>query len=190
MMRPHIVKSRRIARACAAAVLLLSLAACGGDSIAGAAATPSPTPAASAQPGPTSTPAPAAVIPNLTQDTAVQLYVDQGFTCVVTKASHPTWTRHLCSKTASNALATAEFEGPGTRVANLKAATLGMPTTVVEGFLGDSATLPFDGPASDQALQWVSDSLPKGGGATVINGVHLQLVNSPPVAWVTLKPAS
>lgn len=159
---------------------------------AAAPATPSPTPAVSgapAQPSPTSTPVPAALIPNLTQDTALQLYLDQGFDCVVVQASHPTWTRHRCSKTVSNALATADLEGPGTGVANLKAATLGMPSTVVEGFLGDSASLPFDGSASDQALQWVSDSLPKGGGATVIGGVQLQLVNSPPVAWVTLKPA-
>jgi len=153
--------------------------------------TPSPTPAvASAQPAPTRTPVTVAVIPNLTQATALQLYLDQGFDCVVVPASHPAWTRHRCSKTASNALATADLEGPGTGVANLKAATLGMPNTVVEGFLGDSASLPFDGSASDQALQWVSDSLPNGGGATVIGGVQLQLVNSPPVAWVTLKPAS
>lgn len=186
-------KSRGVARAWAAAVLLITLAACGGDSTAAAApATPSPKPAVStapAKPAPTSTPAPAAVIPNLTQDVAVQLYLDQGFDCVVVQASHPTWTRHRCSKTASSALATVDLEGPGTGVANLKAATLGMPDTVVEGFLGDSASLPFDGSASDQALQWVTDSLPKGGGTIVIGGVQLQFVYSPPVAWVTLKPA-
>ena len=160
---------------------------------AGAPTTSSPTQGvsrASAQPAPTGTPAPTAVIPNLTQDVALQLYLDQGFDCVVVKASHPTWTRHRCSKTASNALASVDLEGPGTGVANLKAATLGMPPTVVDGFLGDSASLPFDGSASDQALQWVSDTLPKGGGATVIGGVQLQLVNSPPVSWVTLKPVS
>jgi hypothetical protein len=156
-------------------------------------ATPSPKPAvsgASSKPSPTSAPVPDAVIPNLTQDVAVQLYLDQGFDCVVVKASHPTWTRHRCSKTAAGALATVDLEGPGTAVANLKAATLGMPDTVVEGFLGDSASLPFDGSASDQAQQWVSDSIPNGGGATVIGGVQLQLVYSPPVAWVTLKRAS
>jgi len=161
--------------------------------VGAAPATPSPTPPvsrASAQPAPTSTPVTVAVIPNLTQVMAVQLYLDQGFDCVVVQASHPTWTRHRCSKTASNALATVDLEGPGTEVANLKAATLGMPDIVVEGFLSDSASLPFDGTASDQAQQWVSDSLPKGGGVTVIGGVQLQLVNSPPVAWVTLKPAS
>lgn len=155
-------------------------------------ATSSPKPAVSsapAKPPPTSTPVPTAVIPNLTQDVALQLYLDQGFDCVLMQASHPTWTRHRCSKTAGAALATVDLQGPGTGIANLKAATLGMPDTVVEGFLGDSASLPFDGAASDQALQWVSDSLVKGGGTTVIGGVQLQLVYSPPVAWVTLTPA-
>jgi hypothetical protein len=193
-MKTSIGKSLDAARAFAVAGLLISLAACGGDSTAAAGpSSPSPTPVVSkpsAQPSPTGTPAPPAVIPNLTQDTAMQLYLDQGFDCVVVQASHPTWTRHRCSKTASSALATVDLEGPGTAVADLKAATIGMPDTVVEGFLGDSASLPFDGSASDQAQQWVTDSLPNGGGTTVIGGVQLQLVYSPPVAWVTLKPAS
>jgi hypothetical protein len=157
-----------------------------------ATARPTPTPAAarvSARPAPTGTPRPVAVIPNLTQAVAVQLYLDQGFDCVVVQASHPTWTRHRCTKTASSAVATVDLEGPGTGVANLKAATVDMPDAVVQGFLGDSASLPFEGSASDQALQWVSDSLPGGGGTTVIGGVQLQLVYSPPVAWVSLKPA-
>jgi hypothetical protein len=176
-----------------AAVLLLALAACGGDFTAatGPATLTPTTPASrpSAQPAPTSTPRPVAVIPNLTQSAAMQLYLDQGFDCVVVQASHAAWTRHRCTKTASSAVATVDLEGPGTGVANLKAATVDMPDAVVQGFLGDSASLPFEGSASDQALQWVSDSLPGGGGSTVIGGVQLQLVYSPPVAWVTLKPA-
>jgi len=191
-MRRAIGKSLDVGRACAAAVFLITLAACGGDSTAAAApSTPSPTPVVSkapAKPTPTPTPAPVAVLPNLTQATAMQLYLDQGFVCVVEQASHPTWTRHRCSRTASSALATVDLEGPGTGVANLKASTLGMPDTVIAGFLGDSASLPFNGAASDQAVQWVNDTLPNGGGAIVIGGVQLQLVYSPPVAWVTLKP--
>ncbi|MFI5282101.1 MAG: hypothetical protein ACHQ0J_03115 [Candidatus Dormibacterales bacterium] len=178
-----------LGRTCSAALLLITLAACGEDSGAAAApSTPNPTPVVS-QAAPAATPAPAAVIPNLTQDAAIQLYLDQDFSCVVVPASHPTWTRHRCSKTSSGALATVDLEGPGTGVANLKAATLGMPDVVVDGFLGDSASLPFDGDASAQAQQWVSDSLPKGGGSTIIGGVLLQMVYSPPAAWVVLKPA-
>lgn len=119
----------------------------------------------------------------------MQLYLDQGFDCVVMQANHPTWTRHRCSKTSGAALATVDLEGPGTAVTYLKASTVGMPDTVNEGFLGDSASLPFDGSVSDQAQQWVSQSISNGGGATVISGVQLQLAYNPPFAWVTLKPA-
>jgi len=192
-MRRAIGKSLDAARACAVAGVLLALAACGGDSTAAALTpTPSPAPVVSkppASPAPTSSPATAAVIPNLTQAVAMQLYLDQGFQCIVVPASHPAWIRHRCSNTASGALATVDIEGPGTSVATLKAATIGMPDTVVEGFLGDSASLPFDGDLSSQAQQWVSDTIPNGEGTTVIGGVQLQLLYSPPVASVSLKPA-
>jgi hypothetical protein len=187
-MRNPADKVRYIRWACAA-VLLVTVAACGGDSLAAAGpSSPSPTPVVS-KAAPTITPASAAVIPNLTQDSAIQLYLDQDFVCVVVPASHATWTRHRCSKTSGDSLATVDLEGPGTGIANLKAATIGLPQTVVEGFLSDSASLPFDGSASDQAAQWVTDSLPNGGGTTVIGGVQLQLRYSPPLASLDLKAA-
>ena len=173
----------------AATALLVVLAACGGDSNAGATSDTSPT-AAATTPAPTSSPASNAVIPNLTQDAALQLYVDGGLNCTVVQPTHAGWTRHRCSKTEGGGEATVDFEGPGTAVATLKAATIGLPDTIAQGFVSDSATLPFDGAASDQAQQWVSDSWPKGGGTTVIGGVHLQLLSNPPVASVTLKPAA
>lgn len=120
----------------------------------------------------------------------MQLYLDQGFDCTVVKASRPAWTRHRCSKTAGSGDASVDLEGPGAGVASLKASMIGMPDVVVQGFLGDSASLPFDGAVSSQAQQWVTDNLAKGGGMTVIAGVHLQLLYSPPVASVTLKPAT
>jgi hypothetical protein len=190
-LKRAIGKSLDVGRACAVAVVLITLAACDGDSIAAAPpSTPSSTSSVSKASAQTSTPASVALIPNLTQDTAIQLYLDQAFACVVVPASHPAWTRHRCSKAEGDAFATVDLEGPVPGVVNLKASTIGMPDTVVEGFLGDSASLPFDGAASAQAYQWVTDSVPKGGGSTVIAGVLLQLVYSPPVAWVTLKSAS
>lgn len=188
-MKRTIGQHRGVALSCAAAALLVALAACGGSStVAAAPATLSPKPAVSAAPAKPS-PVPTAVIPGLTQALALQIYVDQGFDCVVMGTSHPTWIRHRCSKTSGAALATVDVEGPGTAVAYLKASTVGMPDAVNVGFLGDSASLPFEGATSDQALQWVSDSISRGGGATIIGGVQLQLAYNPPFAWVTLKPA-
>jgi hypothetical protein len=192
-MKRTIAEHRGVALSCAAGALLMALAACGGSStVAAAPATLSPEPAVSpvvAKPSPASPPVTTAVIPGLTQAFALQIYVDQGFDCLVVRASHPTWVRHRCSKTSGTALATVDVEGPGTAVAYLKASTVGMPDAVNVGFLGDSASLPFDGSASDQALQWVSDAISGGGGATIIGGVKLQLAYNPPFAWVTLKPA-
>lgn len=118
------------------------------------------------------------------------LYLDQDFACSVLPSSHPTWTRHRCTKIAGSALAAVDFEGPGTGIADLKASTIGMPQTIVEGFLSDSASLPFDGANADQAVQWVTDSLSKGNATTIIGGVHLELLYGPPVAWLILKSAS
>ena len=172
------------------AILLVTLAACAGETTAGAPASPSTAPVVSqapAKPPPPPTPSPAVLIPNVTQDVALTLYLDQGFTCIVVPATHPSWIRNRCTKASSSALAAADFEGPGTGIVNLKASTLGMPSTIVESFLGDSADLPFDGANSATVVQWVTDSLPKGGATLVIGGVHLVLLNSPPVSWVTLK---
>ena len=186
-------RGRDAARTLAAVALLMTLAACGGDSGANAASVSNSPPAApslSAAPSPTSLPVPVAVIPNLAQAAVLGVYLDEGFGCIVVAASHSGWTRHRCSKNAGGGAAVADFEGPGTAVVTLKASAIGLPETVVEGFLGDSASLPFDGSASDQAQQWVTDSLPNGGGVTVIAGVHLQMLYAPPVASITLKPAT
>jgi hypothetical protein len=187
-----VARSIDLARAFAAVVCIATLAACDGGSTAAGTAVPSPSPApskAAVQPAPTGTPAPAPLIPNLTQEAALQLYLDQDFACVIAASGHAGWTRHRCTKQTGGGLAEVDLEGPGTGVADLKASTIGLPDVIVEGFLGDSASLPFDGSASDQAQQWVSDTFQSGGGATVIGGVSLQLMNNPPAAWVILKPA-
>ena len=192
MMKKSIRESREQAWIPVVAALVMTLSACGGDATSSTSES-SPAPATSvapAQASPTPSAAAAAVIPNLTQAAALKLYLDNNFDCKVMQASHPTWTRHRCTSGAGSALATADFEGPGTAVASLKASTIGMPDVAVEGFLGDTASLPFAGAASDQAQQWVTDSVPKGSGNTVIGGVHLQLLFSPPLASVTLKPAT
>lgn len=170
-----------------AAVAVLALGACEGDSSTATTSAPAPTPIASTAPA---TPAAAVLIPNLTQDAALTLYLDQDFACTVIPASHPSWIRHRCTKTAGSAFASVDIEGPGTGVVDLKASTIGMPQTIVEAIMGDTASLPFDGANADQSAQWVSASLLKGGATTVIGGVQLKLIYVPPIASVALKAAT